>query len=67
MTTVFGIGIAALASCQPFRESAHGVHTAIEEFAEFDDCMNQGGSWSIDRHRCDQGIDAVIDGGATGD
>lgn len=52
MTTVFGIGIAAVASCQPFRESAHTAHATIEEFAEFDDCVNQGGSWSIDMHHC---------------
>lgn len=57
LTTVFGIGIAALASCQPFRDSGYQRHEVIEEFAELDECLDGGGSWSMDSHRCETAIE----------
>jgi hypothetical protein len=52
MTTVFVIGIAALAACQPFGESNDPIRAAVDELAERDDCASHGGSWSIDTRRC---------------
>jgi hypothetical protein len=64
MATVFGVAIAALASCQTFRETGHGARSALEEFAELDECVNHGGLWSMDAHRCELAADTANPGEA---
>lgn len=57
MTTVFGVAIAALASCQRFHPQAPDPRGLAEELADVDACLDGGGSWSLDARQCVSGAD----------
>lgn len=51
--TVLGIGVAAIASCQRFREDAAGGHAALEsQLTRVDACLDRGGHWEVDDRHC---------------
>jgi len=57
--TLFGVAIAALASCQNFRETGRGARAAHEELTRLDACVEHGGSWSMAGHRCEPVVDTT--------
>jgi hypothetical protein len=59
LVTLFGVAIAALASCQSFRDTGQGARASSDEYAQLDDCVEHGGSWSIAAHRCEPAVDAA--------
>lgn len=51
--TVLWIGVAALASCQRFRDGVLETRDIRRaEFAAYDACIETGGSWSADTGIC---------------
>ncbi len=58
LTTLFGVAIAALASCQRFHPEAPDPRGLAEELANVDACIHGGGSWSLDARQCVSGADA---------
>ena len=61
LTTLFGVAIAALASCQRFHPEAPDPRGLAEELADVDACMRNGGSWSLDARQCVRGADTRAD------
>ena len=58
LTTLFGVAIAALASCQRFHPAAPDPRGLARELADVDACLHDGGSWSLDARQCVSGADA---------
>ena len=54
--TMLCLGIAALASCQPFRDDDAGFHAPLMDFAEYDACVARGGRWLVHTHRCSESL-----------
>ncbi|SFW55042.1 hypothetical protein [Luteibacter sp. UNCMF366Tsu5.1] len=61
LTTVFGIAIASLASCQHFHPKAPDPRGLALELADVDACLDSGGAWSADTHRCVSRVDVPDD------
>jgi hypothetical protein len=59
MTTVFGVAIAALASCQRFHPQAPDPRGLAQELADVDACLDSGGSWSMDSRQCVRRADTL--------
>ncbi|MGE7138760.1 hypothetical protein ACQKIE_14140 [Luteibacter sp. NPDC031894] len=59
MTTVFGVAIAAIASCQRFHPHAPDPRGLAQELADADACLDGGGSWSLDARRCVRRADTL--------
>lgn len=63
--TVLGIGVAAIASCQRFRDIPLLAPQARDaQLSDIDDCAERGGHWNIDDWRC---ADADADAGTPRD
>lgn len=56
VATLLCLGIAALASCQPFRDDDAGFHAPLMDFAEYDACVARGGRWLVHTHRCSESL-----------
>jgi hypothetical protein len=52
IATLLCLGIAALASCQPFRADDAVFSAPLTDFADYDACVDRGGSWLLHTHRC---------------
>ncbi|UPG90817.1 hypothetical protein L2Y96_03305 [Luteibacter aegosomaticola] len=52
LATLLCLGIAALASCQPFRDDDAVFYAPLTDFADYDACVDRGGSWLTQAHRC---------------
>jgi hypothetical protein len=51
--TVLGIGVAAIASCQRFRENAASGPAELEaQLTRIDACLDRGGHWEADDRHC---------------
>lgn len=51
--TVLGIGVAAIASCQRFRENAASGPAELEaQLTRIDACLDRGGQWETDDRHC---------------
>ena len=51
--TVLGIGVAAIASCQRFREGSACDPAELEaQLSRIDACLDRGGHWEIDDRQC---------------
>jgi hypothetical protein len=52
LATLLCIAIAALASCQPFRDDDAVFSAPVTDFADYDACVDRGGRWLLQAHRC---------------
>jgi len=52
LATLLCLAIAALASCQPFRDDDTTFAAPLNDFADYDACVDRGGNWLIHAHLC---------------
>lgn len=52
VATLLCLAIAALASCQPFREDDAVFAAPLTDFADYDACQARDGRWLPHAHRC---------------
>ncbi|HEY4092178.1 MAG TPA: hypothetical protein VGN46_11730 [Luteibacter sp.] len=55
LAMLLSLAVAALASCQPFREDDAVFSAPLTDFADYDLCLDRGGRWLTHAHRCMEG------------